>query len=150
MAILGKVWPRTILDPVFWLRVALVFVAAFAFTRGWRYTIGLEPVPLAIQLITSGVSVRFYGVAWFAAAAAALVSIPKAWPGGSFPTILLSLAFAFGFTLSWIGAFDLPPGSPGQTDYANASTYWTVLGLLVAGYFLSRAALKGSPTPETR
>jgi hypothetical protein len=145
-----RMLPRTILDPVFWLRMALVFVAAFAFTRGWRYTMGREPVPMAIELITSGISVLVYGIAWFAACAMALLSIPKAWPGGSFPTIVLSLAFAFGFTISWLVALDSPPGSPGQTDYANASTYWTVLGLLTCGYFLSRAALKGSPLPEMR
>lgn len=143
-----RIAPRTILDPVFWLRVALVFVAAFAFTRGWRYAVGLEPVPLAIELITTGFSVTLYGIAWFIACAAALCSIPKAWPGGSFATMVLSLAFAFGFTISWLISLDMPPGSPGQTDYANASTYWTVLGLLTCGYFLSRAALKGSPSPE--
>ncbi len=143
--------PRTILDPVFWLRIALVFVAAFAFTRGWRYTIGHEPVPIALELITTGFSVALYGVAWFVASAAALASIPKAWPGGSFATMVLSVAFAFGFTISWLASLNSPPGSPGQTDYANASTYWTVLGLLACGYFLSRVALdKGTPTPEER
>ncbi len=143
-----KIWravaPRTVDDPVFWLRIALVFVTEFAFIRGWRYSVEKEPVPMAIQLLTSGFSVSIYGALWFGAAAAALICIPKAWPGGSLPTIALSLAFAFGFTLSWISSWGGPTGTPGRGDYANASTYWLAVGLLSCGYFLSRKALRSS------
>lgn len=140
--------PHSVDDPVFWLRLALVFVAAFGFTRGWRYAIAREPVPLGIQLISVNGSVLLWGFAWFLACALALASIPKAWPLGSLGVMALSVAFAYGFTLSWIGSAHLPPGSPGRADYSNASTYWTVLGLLACGYALSRRALKGSPSPS--
>ncbi len=140
--------PRAIDDPVFALRGALVFVAAFAFTRGWRYTIDLEPVPMGIQLISPDASVRFWGIAWFVACAIALIGIPKAWPLVSLGVVALSLAFAYGFTLAWVGSLGSVPGSPGRSDYANASTYWTSLGLLAFGYPLSRRALKGSESTD--
>lgn len=147
MTVLAKIRPRSIDDPVFALRGALVFVAAFAFTRGWRYTVEREPVPMAIQIISPNGSVLFWGVLWFLACAVALAGIPRAWPLVSLGVVAVSLAFAFGFTITWLSSFDSPPGSPGRADYANASTYWTVLGLLAFGYVLARGALtKGTPS----
>lgn len=137
-----RFFPRMIDDPVFWLRVALLFVTEFAFCRGWRYTIEREPIPMALTLISDGFSIAVYGSAWFLAALFALISIPKAWPGGSAMTIILSLVFAFAFTLSWISAWGHPIGFPGRADYTNASTYWLSVGLLMCGYFLSRKALR--------
>lgn len=141
--------PDAVNDPVFALRGALVFVAAFAFTRGWRYTADAEPVPMAIQLISGNLGENgpmAWGAAWFVACAAAIIGIPRAWPAASLPVVVLSLVFAYGFTLSWIGSFGSLPGTPGRADYANASNYWTVIGLLTFGYVLSRGALKGTPS----
>lgn len=140
-------------DPINWLRFALCFVAEFAFTRGWRYTIDREPIPAAVQLISANASVTAWGIAWFLACACAVASIPKAWPGGSLPTICLSLGFSLGFTISWVKSWGVPGGIgnvPGAADYTSAGLYWFVFGALSAGYFLALGAMKWANHLDTQ
>lgn len=141
---LNRVRPRAKDDPRFALRIIFLFVVEFAFTRGWRYSFDREPLPAGIQLI-SGDDPRLgalcWGIAWFAAAAVALGGIIGPWPFASIGVAVLSLSFALGFTLSWLTSHGEGP------DYANAGTYWFVLGVLAFGYPLSRRALKRAPLP---
>lgn len=133
-----------LVSPTFQLRLALIVVGVFCMIRAVRFGIEREPLPHAIGFLTDGVSISVYAIAWAVAGLVAFGSIPKAWPGGSFGCILLSLAFAFGYTVSWLTAgqeLTAADRIAGVTDYVNASNYWTVLLLLGIGYFPFRLLL---------
>lgn len=136
-------------NPVFWLRCALLVVATFSFIRAIRYGLGGERLPMAIEVVSSFVPIWVWGLAWGAAGICAVACIPKAWPGGSLPTICLSIGFAVGYTISWVTSYN--GGDPiNHADYVGANNYWTVPLVLICGYFGFTRALKKPAPPEEK
>ncbi len=136
-------------NPILWLRCALLVVAVFGIVRGIRYGIGREQLPMAVQVATRYVPVEVWGIAWGIAALIAILCVPKAYPGGSFPVICLCFGFAVGYTVSWLtSGYNGDPLS--HADYVGASNYWTVGLLLICGYFGFMRALKKPGPPEDK